>query len=92
MANHKYQKLKIILRDGIETINRDFDFNKTIIVKVGQGEIHIAIKIPKNDSARLLLLNHGVGKRTIKDVILPGVEKFCEYETIGEDKYKICPP
>jgi hypothetical protein len=90
MAKRQFEKLKTILRDGIETFKRDFDFRKAIVINVGQGKISIVIDIPKDSSANLFLYNEGVGESTIKESIMPGVKKFCAFETVEEDKYRIC--
>jgi len=90
VTKQQFEKLKIILRDGIETFKRDFDFKKTIVIKVGKGKIHLILEIPKDSSANLLLHNYGTGKTTVEDNIIPGVKKFCDCVYIEEGKYKIC--
>ncbi len=90
ITKRQFEKLKIILRDGIETFKRDFDFKKMIIIKVGQGKIYVIMKIPKDSSANLLIQNDGVGKTTVEETIIPGIKKFCVCELIEEGKYKIC--
>ena len=90
VTKRQFEKLKTILRDGIETFKRDFDFKKTIVIKVGNGEIHVILEIPKDSSANLLLHNDGAGKTTVEGTIIPGVKKFCDCVYIEEGKYKIC--
>ncbi len=90
ISKRQFEKLKMILRDGIETFKRDFDFKKTIVIKIGNGKIHLVIEIPKDSSANLLLCNDGVGESTVKKSIIPEVKKFCDCEMVEEGKYKIC--
>ena len=89
MTKQQFEKFKIILRDGIETFKRDFDFKKTIAITIRQGKINVVIDIPKDSSANLSLYIDGISARTIKDTIIPGIKKFCKYEKVDEGKYKI---
>lgn len=90
MAKNQFEKLRIILRDGIETSKRDFDFKKVIHVKIGNGNIDLIVDISKNSSAKLLLHASGLADSTLENPIISGIKKFCDCEKLAEGKYRIC--
>jgi hypothetical protein len=90
MAKKQFEKLKVILRDGIETFKRNFDFKKVIHVNIGNGTIELVMDIPKDSSAKLLLHASGFADSTLDSPIVSGIKKFSECEKIEEGKYRIC--
>lgn len=90
MAKKQFEKLRVILRDGIETFKRDFDFKKVIHVKIGNGTIEVIIEIPKDSSAKLLLHASGVADSTLENPIISGIKKYCECEKFEGGKIRVC--
>ena len=85
-----FEKLKIILRDGIDTIKRDFDFYKTVTIKIqNKIRVEISLKIPKNSRAVLIFSAIDIGKRTLNGKIINAKENQFHFKLLEEGKYMI---
>lgn len=85
-----FEKLKILLRDGIDTTKRNFDFCKTVILKTrNKGRVEVVLNIPKDSSATLMLSNINISDRTFKSTILKGIKEFCDDVNKVNGKYRI---